>query len=285
MNSMPGVSSVSLSGRGAVSAARAPSLSSRAAQKSPLRYPGGKSRAVKTIMEFIPPGLNRLCSPFIGGGSVELACAARGIDVRGYDLFAPLVNFWRQLFADRELLAERVETLHPMSRAEFYGLQKRFMSIKDPAEQAAAFFALNRASYSGATMSGGMSPGHARFTKSSIEALRRFEHGSISVACADYKESIAAHGGDFLYLDPPYANGQALYGSRGDCHTRFDHEGLADILRGRDGWLLSYNDCAEVRRWYDGRAILTPAWTYGMNNNARRSSEVLVLSRDLARAA
>ncbi|WP_369409719.1 MULTISPECIES: DNA adenine methylase [unclassified Wolbachia] len=38
--------------------------------KSPIRYPGGKSRAVSQIInEYIPRGLSTLCSPFIGGGA------------------------------------------------------------------------------------------------------------------------------------------------------------------------------------------------------------------------
>ena len=55
--------------------------------KSPLRYPGGKSRAVKTLMEFIPDDCGELCSPFLGGGSFELALAEKGITVHAYDGF------------------------------------------------------------------------------------------------------------------------------------------------------------------------------------------------------
>ena len=63
--------------------------------KSPLRYPGGKSRAVKTIREYIPTETKKLCAPFLGGASVELACAADGIKVYGADAFEPVVNFWK----------------------------------------------------------------------------------------------------------------------------------------------------------------------------------------------
>ena len=62
--------------------------------KTPLRYPGGKSRAVKHILPHIPEDIDRLCSPFFGGGSVELAVASRGTEVRGYDKMKQLVWFW-----------------------------------------------------------------------------------------------------------------------------------------------------------------------------------------------
>lgn len=36
--------------------------------KSPLRYPGGKSKAVNSILPFIPKDTKKICSPFLGGG-------------------------------------------------------------------------------------------------------------------------------------------------------------------------------------------------------------------------
>ena len=49
--------------------------------KSPLRYPGVKSRAVKIISKYIPKGTTEICSPFFGGGSLELFCAQNGISL------------------------------------------------------------------------------------------------------------------------------------------------------------------------------------------------------------
>ena len=51
--------------------------------RSPLRYPGGKSRAVSAILETIPNGITALTSPFFGGGSIELALVNRGVRVHG----------------------------------------------------------------------------------------------------------------------------------------------------------------------------------------------------------
>ena len=50
-------------------------------QKSPLRYPGGKSRAVKIISEHIRKDTTQICSPFFGGGSLEIHWAQNGIRV------------------------------------------------------------------------------------------------------------------------------------------------------------------------------------------------------------
>ena len=252
--------------------------------KSPLRYPGGKSRAVKQVMTLLPPGLESICSPFVGGASIELAVASQGIRVHGYDGFKPLVEFWQAVLEDASRLAALVDEYHPLTRTAFYALQKRYFDIDGRYERAAAFYTLNRASYSGTTLSGGMSPGHPRFTPSAVERLRDFHVTGFSVGHADFKESLAVHSNEFLYLDPPYANGMSLYGERGDMHENFDHAALADLLRERDGWILSYNDCELVRALYPCHQYVKPDWAYGIANKGE-SNELIVLSRDLAPGA
>ncbi|WP_455473913.1 DNA adenine methylase [Bartonella sp. B30(2025)] len=247
--------------------------------KSPLRYPGGKSRAVPMIIDNYIKKQKTLCSPFVGGGSIELTLAKRGTKVYAYDAFKPLVIFWQMLLKDAPALAEKVREYEDMTPTLFYHLQKTFGNITNHLEIAAAFFALNRSSFSGTTLSGGMSPGHPRFNHSSIERLKEFEIENFTVEHVDFKESIPKHSTDFLYCDPPYLINQKLYGERGDKHNSFDHQALAKLLKNRQGWVLSYNDCAEVRELYKGHKILSPEWTYGMGNN-KKSNELLILSKD-----
>ncbi|GHR52228.1 hypothetical protein VN0495_06690 [Helicobacter pylori] len=46
----------------------------------------------------------RIISPFIGGGSVEIACATElGLEVLGFDIFDILVNFYQVLLKDKQL--------------------------------------------------------------------------------------------------------------------------------------------------------------------------------------
>ena len=253
------------------------------AVKSPLRYPGGKSRAAGMILNILPGTLDSLASPFIGGGSVELALASRGARVYGYDAFPPLALFWQRVISEPAAMGREARKYHPLSKEDFYALQGRMkrgeMSDK---QTAVAFFVLNRASFSGTTLSGGMSPGHPRFTESAIERLESFRVKGLSVELAEFHTSIPRHDKDFLYCDPPYANGGALYGRNGDRHLDFDHVRLAKILTARDGWVLSYNDCAAVRDLYSGFTFLPVEWTYGMNGD-KQSNETLILSKDLNR--
>lgn len=247
--------------------------------RSPLRYPGGKSKAVQIILELLPPGITSLASPFIGGGSIEIALADKGVRVSGYDIAKPLVSFWREAIRDAPSLAREVRKDFPLSKIRFYELQRALRSGSLTEKEAATYFyVLNRASFSGLVLSGAMSDDHPRFTPSAIARLEQFKVANLAVAWGDFKTSIAKHPKDFLYCDPPYFVKPVLYGDRGDLHRGFDHTGLADALKARDGWLLSYNDCAEVRGLYDGYHFEKAAWKYGMGSN-KESNEVLVFSK------
>ncbi|MFV0256593.1 DNA adenine methylase [Candidatus Liberibacter solanacearum] len=217
--------------------------------------------------------------PFVGGGSIELALASRGTMVYAYDAFEPLVHFWQVLLKNAPHLAEIVRKYEQMTPTMFYNLQKTFFALNDSVEIATAFFVLNRSSFSGTILSGGMYPGHPRFTQSSIERLKEFSAKNITVDLADFKVSIARHANDFLYCDPPYLIPQKLYGKKGDKHINFDHQGLAKLLTTRDGWVLSYNDSEEIRDMYHGHYTVIPEWTYGMGNS-QKSNEILILSKD-----
>lgn len=247
--------------------------------RSLLRYPGGKTRGVDFITQFFPKRLDKLLSPFFGGGSIELAMAAKGTKVYGYDVFSPLVEFWQCVVQKPEELAKAVENYLPLSKHSFYELQKTQTQFKVKMQRAAVFYVLNRSSFSGSTLSGGMSPGHPRFTLSAIERLRNFYNPNITIAKKDFKQSLANHPHTFTYLDPPYLITSSLYGRKGDTHKGFDHEGLSEQLKKREHWILSYNDCELIREMYEGFHILTPNWKYGMSND-KSSKEVLIFSKN-----
>jgi DNA adenine methylase len=247
--------------------------------RSPLRYPGGKTRAIEFITRFFPKNLDVLLSPFFGGGSIELSVASQGTMVYGYDIFSPLVEFWQCLTTQPNQLADEVEKYYPLPKEKFYELQHTQTKFKTKLERAAVYYVLNRSSFSGATFSGGMSPDHPRFTLSSIERLRNHSNPNIKIAKADFKTSLEKHPFAFAYLDPPYLIKSSLYGKKGNAHKDFDHEGLADVLKTREHWILSYNDCDEIRNLYEGFHILTPNWKYGMSND-KMSKEVLIFSKN-----
>jgi DNA adenine methylase len=247
--------------------------------RSPLRYPGGKTRAVSTILPYFP-NIKTLFSPFFGGGSIEIALLNKGIKVYGYDIFEPLVVFWQCLITDPKKLAKYVGRHFPLEKEKFYALQKNInISGGNKYEKGAIFYVLNRSSFSGSTYSGGMSPKHLRFTMSSIERLKEFKTKDLFIDKMDFKESFKKHMDDFAYCDPPYLIKNTLYGHNGNTHRNFDHESLYEILSKRGNWILSYNDCPEIRKKYAKYRIITPTWKYGMSAS-KTSKELLILSGD-----
>ena len=254
------------------------------AVRSPLRYPGGKGRAVKHLVPVIEKmGVTEMVSPFTGGGNIEIACANRGIRVHGYDLFRPVVVFWQSLLKRKEELVSLVESYYPLEEKElFKTLQEELRAgIDEPTREAAVYYVINRCSFSGTALSGGFSKQAAagRFTQSSIDRLRNFECPKLSVRWADFQGSLSVHPKDmFVYADPPYMiNSQNLYGSQGDLHKDFDHSALCDLLSKRDRWALSYNNCEEVREMYKGYKFYYPDWKYGMGED-KNSKEILIVS-------
>lgn len=242
-----------------------------------LRYPGGKSRAVKFLKEYIPDNVSEICSPFFGGGSLEIALAKEGVRIYAYDTFDLLVEFWQSAMEYPEELAEEVEKFFPLSSSKFKNTQTNIYNLPSKLERAAAFYALNRSSFSGTTLSGGMSKGHPRFTKSSIDRLREFRSKNITIENACFTDSIPKNNDKFLYCDPPYFIESSLYGIKGDAHTDFDHIRLSELLKEHDNWVLSYNDCDEIKELYKGYEIVYPKWNYGMNKS-KNSSEILILN-------
>ena len=257
--------------------------------KSLLRYPGGKTRALKHIIPYFPKNLTEIVSPFFGGGSIEIHYASQGVRVHGYDIFEPLVNFWQQVLDDPEGIANHLEaTFHPCTKDMFNQYQrKQSWTHMDETHadwkeyRACMYYALNRSSFSGATLSGGYSQQAAdkRFTQSSIDRLRGFSCPFLTVKQADFTDSLRRHDDEtFIYADPPYLlEKSTLYGERGSTHKNFDHQRFAEEIKKKNNWVISYNPHPEILELYKDYKIVYPEWAYGMSKD-KKSKEILVLN-------
>ena len=80
------------------------------ALKTPLRYPGGKSKAIKTLSAWYPKVITEYREPFIGGGSIAIDVTKSNPDIPVWinDLYVPLYNFWVQLRDRGEDLGQSV---------------------------------------------------------------------------------------------------------------------------------------------------------------------------------
>lgn len=252
---------------------------------SVLRYPGGKTKALKQIVPLIPQDCVVLYSPFFGGGSVEITTASRPIveKVVANDKFSLLINFWNNVQEHPIEIQKRLRSYN-VTKDVFHDFRKKITNVTDNIEQASYYFAINRCSFSGATFCGGFSEESSkkRFTTNSIDKiskidLKKFEFHSYDVIdflrnCVKNEEK------HYIYADPPYLleKGNKLYGNKGDLHEQFVHQLFHDELVKYDRWILSYNDCPKIREMYSGYKISTLSWKYGMNSS-KISSEIIIM--------
>ena len=252
--------------------------------KSPLRYPGGKSRAVALISSLIPE-FKEYREPFIGGGSVFIHLKQK-FPLRNYwvnDVYYELYAFWKNSQTDVEEVIKQVEDWRRTfaTGKELHKYLTENITSFDDLRKAAAFFVFNRITFSGTTESGGYSEQafHGRFTDSSIERLRGFAKTiqQTTITHLDYQKVVEAEGDDvFLFLDPPYysATQSALYGKNGKLHKTFDHDRFAKVMQNcQHPWLITYDDCPHIRERFDFAHIHAWDLTYGMRNITEGSDQ------------
>lgn len=263
--------------------------------KTPLRYPGGKSRALETILALVP-NFSEFREPFLGGGSVFLAMKQKYPKKKFWinDLYKELYHFWVNLRDNNSLLIKGVQTIKDTKKdGKLLHKELRETETEDSLEKAIRFFVLNRITFSGTIESGGYSQGafEARFTQSSIDRLSYLEGvmRGTKITNMDYEYVIKEEGEDiFIFLDPPYfsATKSRLYGKKGCLHTLFDHEKFAEVMKStRHQWMITYDDCPKVKELFSFAFIRSWEMQYGMNNykqaRAAKGKELIITNYSL----
>ena len=252
--------------------------------KSPLRYPGGKTRACKTLDEIInEKGFDKsvVISPFFGGGSFEFfLCNKYGSKLIVNDKFKPLISFWKSVQTRKvELCSELRKLLNVVSKSIFSTMRDTIMEDTDEFIQGYKYFVINRCSFSGATLSGGFSTESSkkRFTESSIKRTEDLNLNDVEFHNLDFETFLKGKKG-LIFLDPPYYlnENSNLYGKNGDMHENFNHEKLFQVLKKRKNWIMTYNNCDYIRDLYKNYEIREVKWSYGMNAS-KESSEIVII--------
>ncbi|MEZ4907839.1 MAG: DNA adenine methylase [Saprospiraceae bacterium] len=245
--------------------------------KSPLRYPGGKSRAINTISPLIPE-YKEFREPFLGGGSIFIYLKQKYPN-RSYwinDLYPNLYYFWKNTQENlNELIAQIYQWRNEFSNGkELHRYLLENIESFDELKKASAFFVFNRITFSGTTESGGFSNAafERRFTISSIDRVKLLSSilNNTKITNHDYQKVIEKEGNNvFIFLDPPYysATKSALYGKNGNMHTSFDHERFANVLKNTNHkWLITYDNSDYIKDLFSFANIKEWSLTYGMKN-------------------
>lgn len=253
--------------------------------KSPLRYPGGKSRAVKVILPLIPQ-FSEFREPFVGGGSIFLQLKQFHPQKIFWinDLYTELFNFWQQTQLNVSAVVAQVihwKTQFSEGKALYQFLSENISQFNE-LEKASAFFIFNRITFSGTTEAGGFSEQafQKRFTLSSIKRLAELKTvlPHTLITNNDYNVLVSAPGKEvFIFLDPPYfsATKSALYGKRGTLHKNFDHQRFAETMRSCEHqWLITYDNSSYIKELFSFANIYEWNLMYGMRNQTPQSQQL-----------
>ena len=228
--------------------------------KTPLRYPGGKSRACTKMGQFFPDLREyvEFREPFLGGGSVAIHVSKlyTHLKITVNDLYEPLINFWMnlQMFGDdltKELKNLKIAHCNQDSARCLFAEMKDVIndSKYSNLERAVAFYIVNKCSFSGLTESSSFSAqaSDSNFSMRGIEKLPEYSeiisHWHINQYSYEYCFRTDMHDGLFMYLDPPYDIKDNLYGKKGAMHKSFDHDKFAEDCDQHNNikMLISYN--------------------------------------------
>ena len=240
--------------------------------KTPLRYPGGKSKAVPKLLQYLPNlfQVKEFREPFLGGGSVALEITKRypHIDIWVNDLYEPLYNFWCELQHNGQELQDAllgIKTIYcnPDSARCLFTSSKEQINDSDLSnfDRAVAFYIVNKCSFSGLTESSSFSEqaSESNFSTNGIERLTEYSEliERWKITNLSYESMLCDDKDTFIYLDPPYDIKDNLYGRKGEMHKRFDHDKFAhDCDQHTCPMLISYNSDQIIRdRFYE--------WTVG----------------------
>ena len=266
--------------------------------KTPLRYPGGKSRALSKLFQFIPDlkDYTEFREPFLGGGSVAIEIGKRypHIDIWVNDLYEPLYNFWKILQSDGQKLRDiliQLKQRHsdPSSAKQLFLDAKDYLAkpVGNSIDRAVSFYVVNKCSFSGLTESSAFSKqaSESNFSVNGIEKLPEYSLmiKKWKITNLSYEHMLSDEEETYIYLDPPYEIKSNLYGRKGDMHKGFDHDELATICdKSTSPILISYNSSQLIRDRFDGWTVAEFAHTYTMRstgcyNKEQASRKELVL--------
>ena len=226
--------------------------------KTPLRYPGGKSRACVKMDPYFPDlrEYTEFREPFIGGGSVAIHVTKKYPHLKVWvnDLYEPLVNFWQQLQMFGPEMKDRLQELKsehpdPDSAKRLFLESKEYLNDEsnlDSLRRAVSFYVVNKCSFSGLTESSSFSKqaSDSNFSMRGIEKLPGYSEiiANWRITNYSYDYLLSEQDSTFVYLDPPYDIKDNLYGKKGSMHKGFDHDKFAaDCSTCSMPQLVSYN--------------------------------------------
>lgn len=245
-----------------------------------LRYPGGKYYALKYLEPFWSYIVHdEYREPFFGGGSVFWA--KNKVEYNWInDLESELVNLLCviQNPISREELVKLFDN-EKEATIEKYTLVKNIIP-SNPIERAYKYFYLNRTSFSGKMKapSWGYRPKRSvppfRWREKIIPAGDKLKN--VKISNIDYSELIHAPAigkNVLLFIDPPYFKAKQkshyIESFELDDHLRL----CEDLKKTEHKFILTYDDCLEIRDLYSWAYIFEMEFAYRLDNSQNNDKQ------------
>ena len=217
-----------------------------------ISWIGGKKLLRKKILEQFPEEYGRYIEVFGGAVWVLFGKEEKGMEVYN-DVNSNLINLYRCVKYHPEALQKELDGVL-MSRELFFDAIQDIKGLTD-IQRAARFFISIKESYGTTLDSFGVRPKNMRKAVEFLkEASKRLD--KVVIEHLDFEHLIRTYDREdsLFYLDPPYYDTEKYYPDR---FLPEDHDRLRNTLRNIKGkFILSYNDCREIRNLYDGYKML-----------------------------
>lgn len=256
-----------------------------------MAWVGGKKALRDGILARFPRNYKRYIEVFGGAGWV-LFHKPPGNDFEVFNDFnGNLVNLYRCVREQPEALRDELRYMLN-SRLDFEYMKQMLHSqaVLPDVRRAAYYYALIRYSYAAGTSTFGSQP-HAMWNNFPLIESAAGRLQKVVIENKDCVKLIRQYDRpeSFFYCDPPYYNADQYY--EAVSTDGFDHAGLADVLLGIKGkFLLSYNDCPEIRALYDRPGIVIEGISRLSNiaqryENGKQYPELLISNYDTTELA
>jgi DNA adenine methylase len=234
-------------------------------QRSPFRYPGGKTWFVPKLREWLKSKTDKpriLIEPFAGGGIVSLTAAFEDLAecVLMIEMDDEVAAVWKTITeGDGDWLVDRILNFEMSRENAVREISRVSQDVKDKAFKT---IIKNRTCHGGilAAGSGFLKNGEAgkgilsrwypETLAKRINAMKsilgklRFHHGDAFSTLDEYKHD----GSVVFFIDPPYTAGGKNAGSRLYTHSKIDHDMLFQKCVGLSGdFIMTYDNSEEVR--------------------------------------
>lgn len=269
---------------------------------TPLRYPGGKTKLYKYMIEIFKSNNlfgSTYIEPFAGGSglAIKLLFEDKVSDIVLSDLDPLIYSFWYSVLNYSYEMCHRIEnipvTVDEWEKQKYITLNLDKFSILDIGF---ATFYLNRTNVSG-VITGGIIGGKeqrgnykldARFNrKTSIQKIIDINmyRDRITIYNKDAKDFIIndipnfSTDSTFINFDPPYVKkGSLLYRN---SFTKNDHIDLQNLICNcKAKWIVTYDKCAFIHNLYHEykQEVITLNYSTGSTKNG---DEIVIYCNDL----